>query len=82
VTVQRIDRTGGVGSIVEIPSWQLPSIELEIGGQTVELTEIDVYRESRPSLDRGRVQANLGRDLFDRFDEVIRDFRPLSFVLR
>jgi hypothetical protein len=42
VTVQRIDRTGGVGSIVEIPSWQLPSIELEIGGQTVELTEIDV----------------------------------------
>ena len=31
VTAQRIDRTGGVGSIVEITSWQLPGIELEIG---------------------------------------------------
>ena len=54
---------------------------MTIGGREVVLEDADVYREAIAP-DGGHLHANVGRDVIDRFDEAIVDFRSMSFLLR
>ncbi|MEM9378467.1 MAG: retropepsin-like aspartic protease [Planctomycetota bacterium] len=75
-------RTGGVGGVVEIPSWRLPSLTLVLGGEAIELTEVDVYRDPLPRADEGLLDVNLGRDVLEGREALVLDFRSMSCFVR
>ncbi|MEM1451392.1 MAG: retropepsin-like aspartic protease [Planctomycetota bacterium] len=77
-----IQKTGGVGSVVEIPTWRLSTFAIELGGERVELTDVDVYKDPLPRADRRRLDANLGLDLLVDRGALVLDFRSMSCSVR
>jgi hypothetical protein len=73
------DRFGGVGGVKSVPSYQMESLSMDIGGKHVTLANALIHKEF--SADRSKeIDGNLGVDLIRQFDGMTLDFRSMQMM--
>lgn len=71
------------GGKQEIPSYRLDDVTLRLGGRSVTLPEVHVFRERVSRTESSNVlDCNVGADVLSRADEYIFNFRSMSVLLR
>jgi predicted aspartyl protease len=78
---EQLAKTGGVGGMREIHAYLLPRLVLEVAGERISLSDVDVYTESIVEEDENYLDCNVGQDLLEPFSSYTINFRHMSLVL-
>jgi hypothetical protein len=74
-------KTGGAGGIRELPVYRLGRIDFTIGETPVRLDSAYTFTVTLTTDSQNYLFANIGLDLLKRFDELILNFRDMTFLV-
>jgi hypothetical protein len=82
-SVSLVRKKGGAGGVQETPVRVLADMRLALRDTVVVSKQLDVVLQPLvPHVEDNYLDCNIGRDLLDRYSELVLNFREMAFILR